>query len=158
MPKPRDLADAASVMNFFDSVSADVQTQIDEAAASGGGAELDSYIIADSTLPSYVFKHYEVVPTPFSFEQTWQGISSEATLHVAEVSQIGTHGKYTEVNNTLDNHHVFYDDFYVADAATLTVPSPYIIQGLENPLPPGVSTTGTDKFQSTGKLIFLGVL
>jgi hypothetical protein len=158
MSKARDLADAASVINFFDSVSDDVQTQIDSAAASGGGAELDSYVIADTSIASYIFKHYEVVPTPFSVGQSWQGMASNATLHVAEVSEIGTDGNYAEADTTLANHHIFYDNFYIADTATLTVPSAYTIHGVENPLLPGAVVTEADKYQSTGKLIFLGVL
>lgn len=158
MSKARDLADAASVINFFDSVSEDVQAQIDSAAASGGGAELDSYVVPDASIASYIFKHYEVVPTPFSVGQSWQGIASNATLHVAEVSEIGTEGKYVEADTTLDNHHIFYDELYIADTATFTVPSAYTIHGLENPLPIGATAAGADKYQSTGKLIFLGVL
>ena len=127
---------------------------------SGGGsaAEIADYVIPDATETNYVFKYYEIVPTTFTVPGTWQGISSSATLHVADVSSIDTDGEYFETDTTLSGNHIFYDILYIADAATLTVPSSYVVHGVKNLVSAAEAAAGQDRFQSTGKLIFLGVL
>ena len=179
----------AAEINYIDGVTSSIQSQLDAKAGTlpsqtnnsgkylttdgtnpswgtvvqgsgGSAAEIADYVIPDATQTNYVFKYYEIVPTTFTVPGTWQGISSSATLHVADVSSIDTDGEYFETDTTLSGNHVFYDILYIADAATLTVPSSRVVHGVKNVVSASEAAAAAtvDRFQSTGKLIFLGVL
>ena len=127
-------------------------------SVSSGGGGATEFIEADSSAVNYVVKNtYEVLKNNKTFTGTWQIFSGTKTLHVVDATNIGGTSSYFDTNETLSSDRVFYQVAYIADAATITVPSPHIIQGVSS-LVGGSDGSGSDKYRSYGELMYFGLI
>jgi hypothetical protein len=124
------------------------------AAASGGGTA-SAYVVADASVADYVYKTYELTQNNLEITGTWQAFADSAILHVTETETISSDGNYFETSTTLSGDHAFYQILYIADSATLTIPSTRTVHGVaDSP----VAGQTNDKFQSTGRLMYFGLI
>jgi hypothetical protein len=126
----------------------------------GEGGGVVDYIVADSTLPTYIVKQFEIVENNFAPSDTWQLEANEdgsAVLMVLEVPTIDETGEYFEETATVNTHHVFFDTLNIFAESVITIASGKIMQGVAGIGAQGVSAgaVAVDKMQSIGKIYYL---
>jgi len=121
-----------------------------KAGPKGGG----DYVLADSTLASYVVKTLEFSPNNLAPSGTWQ-VATDAVLYVTDLTSIDEDSNYLEETQTISNNFFFYKTLTVMADATITVSG--TIQGVS--LPAGVAAAGSvDRVRSRAELYFFGAI
>ena len=116
-------------------------------------------VIAGSSGGNYVIENaYEVMPSNVTITGTWQIFSGTKVLEVVEPTSIGAIDDYFITDETLTSSRVFYKVGYIADAATITVNSGVIMQGVgEAPVAGSPSSGGiVDTYRTYGELMYFG--
>lgn len=126
----------------------------------GGGGGVADYIVADSSLPTYIVKQFEIVENNFTPSDTWQLEANEddsAILMVVEAPSIDETGEYFEETTIVNTHHVFFETLTIFAESVITVASGKIMQGIAGIGTQGVpsAAVAVDKMQSIGKIYYL---
>mgnify|MGYP003647904061 CR=1 FL=1 len=86
---------------------------------------------AGSAGADYVVQNiFEIAPSNLTITGTWQIFEGSNVLEVVETTAIGAIADYYISTQTLTSSQVFYKVGYIADAATITVGSGKILQGV----------------------------
>jgi hypothetical protein len=86
---------------------------------------------AGSSGADYVVQNvYEIAPSDLTVTGTWQIFQGSNVLEIVEATAIGGIADYYISTQTLTSSQVFYKVGYIADAATITVGSGKILQGV----------------------------
>jgi hypothetical protein len=135
-------------------------TKFGTVGGEGGGGGVVDYVVADSSLSTYIVKQFEIIENNFTPSGTWQIKASEdgsAVLMVLEVPSIDETGEYFEETTTVNTNHVFFDTLNIFAEAVITIASGKIMQGVAGIGTAGVSSgaVAVDKMQSIGKIYYL---
>ena len=96
--------------------------------SSGGRTDI---VIAGSTGANYVVENIlEIAPSNLTITGTWQIFQGSNVLEIVEPTSIGAIDDYFITSETLTSSRIFYKVGYIADAATITVNSGVIMQGV----------------------------
>ena len=96
---------------------------------------------------NYVVQNlYEVSPSNVTITGTWQIFEGSNVLEVVETTAIGAIADYYIATETLTSSQIFYKVGYIADAATITVGSGKILQGVG--AAPAAGSSGSTAAQS----------
>ena len=126
--------------------------------ASGGRTDI---VIVSSSGADYVVENaYEVMPTNVTITGTFQVFPGTQVLEVVEPTSIGAIDDYFVTNETLTSSRVFYKVGHIADAATITVNSGVIMQGVGATPVAGSESSGSggtvDTYRTYGELMYFG--
>ena len=122
------------------------------------GGRTDIVQVSSSGADYVVENAYEIMPSNVTITGTFQVFSGSNVLEVVEPTSIGAIDDYLVTNETLSSSRIFYKIGHIADAATITVNSGVIVQGVgETPVPGSESSGGTvDTFRTYGELMYFG--
>ena len=118
-------------------------------------------VIAGSSGGDYVVENaYEVMPSNVTITGTWQIFTGTNVLETVEPTSIGSIDDYLITTETLSSSKIFYKIGYIADAATITVNSGVIMQGVGATPVAGSESSGgggtVDTFRTYGELMYFG--
>ena len=116
-------------------------------------------VIVGSSGGNYVVENaYEVMPSNVTITGTFQVFSGTQVLEVVEPTSIGAIDDYFVTDETLTSSRIFYKVGYIADAATITVNSGVIMQGVGEAPVAGSPTSGhtVDTYRTYGELMYFG--
>tara|TARA_R110001583_G_scaffold18578_4_gene73788 strand:+ start:1690 stop:3090 length:1401 start_codon:yes stop_codon:yes gene_type:complete len=125
-----------------------------------GGGRTDIVQVSSSGADYVVENAYEIMPSNVTITGTFQVFSGSNVLEVVEPTTIGAIDDYLVTNETLSSSRIFYKIGYIADAATITVNSGVIMQGVGATPVAGSESSGgggtVDTFRTYGELMYFG--